>query len=86
MTASTKKRRKPYNPKRFQARIPITKSLLDTFGKDLHYSLMMARLGQFSKDQFDKIGGSFNIIWAALYKRPPKTPPSWSSSKVPCAP
>lgn len=66
------KRNKRYNPNRFQKRIPITRELLDCFGQDLHFSLMNASAGHFSRDNFDKIGGSFNLIWAALYRKPPK--------------
>ena len=73
MTAA-KKRTKRYNPNRVTPRIPITRPLLDIFAQDLHFSLMSATLGHFGHDQFDKIGGSLNIIWAALSKRPPKDP------------
>lgn len=66
------KRTKRYNPKRFDVRIPITRELLNTFGQDLHFSLFNASTGHFNRENFDKIGGSFNLIWAALSKKPPK--------------
>ena len=52
--------------------IPITRSLLDEFGQELHFALMTAQLGKFSKLAFDKIGGCLNCIYGALDIKPPK--------------
>ena len=55
-----------------EVRIPITRSLLDQFAQELQFSLMTARLGHFNKDSFDKIGAALNVIWGALFHKPPK--------------
>lgn len=55
-----------------QLTIPITRSLLDEFGQELHFALMTARLGKFNKLAFNKIGGCLNCIYGALDITPPK--------------
>ena len=47
-------------------RIPVTKSLVDQFGRELHFSLMLAELGHFTTKEFDKIGQCLNTIYGAL--------------------
>lgn len=53
-------------------KIPVTPGLLDQFAQELHFTLMAAGLGSFSKTSFDKIGGCLNCIYGALVLRPPK--------------
>lgn len=55
-------------------RTPITKGLLDDFGQDLHFSLMMAAQNHFGHKDFDKIGWCFNSIYGAMLGKPPKDP------------
>lgn len=55
-----------------QVHIPITRSLLDQFGQELHFALMTAEHGCFSKTAFDKIGACLNCIYGALDLKPPK--------------
>lgn len=71
MSGSPKKRNKSYRPK--HVRIPVT-SLREEFSLVLHMALEMARIGMFSKTQYDRIGESINCIWGALFIRPPKDP------------
>lgn len=69
MSGSPKKRNKSYRPK--HVRIPVT-SLREEFSLVLHMALEMARMGAFSKTQYDRIGQAINCIWGALFIRPPK--------------
>jgi hypothetical protein len=55
-----------------EVHIPITRQLLNEFGQELHFALMTAELGSFSKATFDKIGGCLNCIYGALDLKPPK--------------
>lgn len=65
------KRNKRYRPK--HVRIPVT-GLREEFSLVLHMALEMARMGHFSKLQYDRIGQAINCIWGALFIRPPKDP------------
>lgn len=65
------RRAKAYRPK--HVRIPAT-SLRHKFALVLHMALEMARTGNFSKLQYDRIGDSINTIWGALFLKPPKDP------------
>lgn len=69
MAGSKAKRCKAYRPK--HVRIPVT-SLREEFGLVLHSAFSAARLGYFSKDQYDRIGQAINCVWGALFLRPPK--------------
>lgn len=71
MSGSPKKRNKPYRPKPIS--IPVT-GLQHDFGLVLHSALAAARLGYFSKWQYDRIGQALNCIWGALELVPPKDP------------
>lgn len=53
-------------------RIPITRALLDEFAQELHFALMTATLGSFSKTSFDRIGATLNCIHGALANKPPQ--------------
>jgi hypothetical protein len=55
-------------------RPPVTKTLLDDFGKEIHFSLMRAAQNCFTRLDFDKIGGCFNCIYGAMLAKPPKDP------------
>lgn len=66
----TRKRNKAYHPRRI--RVPMTRGLLDSFAQELHFSLMTATQGHFSKIGFDKIGSCLNVIHGALEVKPPK--------------
>lgn len=67
--AERRRRNKPYRPHRI--RIPVT-GLRDEFGLVLHTALSAARLGYFSKVQYDRIGQALNCLYGALVLRPPK--------------
>lgn len=71
MSGSPKKRSKAYHPKPIS--IPVT-GLQNDFAMVLHSALAAARLGHFSKQQYDRIGQSLNCIWGALELVPPKDP------------
>lgn len=72
MSSRIKPRRiKRYRPK--HVRIPVT-SLREEFSLVLHMALEMARMGCFSKLQYDRIGQAMNCLWGALFLRPPKDP------------
>lgn len=64
------KKRSSYRPRPLN--IPVTRGLLDEFSRELHFSLMKAELGYFTKLEFDKIGGCMNCIYGALSIKPPK--------------
>lgn len=69
MSREKQKRCKAYIPK--PIRIPVT-GLKDEFGLVLHAALTAAHLGYFSKTQYDRIGQAINVIWGALFIRPPR--------------
>lgn len=55
-------------------RPPVTRELLNEFGKELHFSLMKAGQNHFTQIEFNKIGGCFNCIYGAMLGKPPKDP------------
>jgi hypothetical protein len=72
MSASTKKRRKPYHPK--PVHLPIMGELRNEFAVVLLGSITAARFGIFNEGQFHKLGGLLNCIIGALIINPPKDP------------
>lgn len=66
------KPRKPYRPRLI--RVPITQGLVDQYAQDLQFPLKAAELGYFNTESFDKIGAALNVIWGALFIKPPKDP------------
>lgn len=55
-----------------EVKIPLTRGLLDEFAKELHFGLMAAENGHLGKINFDRIGSTLNVLWAAFQHNPPK--------------
>lgn len=70
MSKQKPKRNKAYKAK--PVRLPVTGSLRHDFGLVLHMAVETARIGHFSKVQYDRIGQAINCVWGALYLKPPK--------------
>jgi hypothetical protein len=67
--SQSKKPRHKYRPGRVS--IPVT-GLRHEFGLVLHMAIDTARIGHFNHTQYERIGQAINVVWGALFIRPPK--------------